>query len=90
MSGQRKPVLTERDVDVLRTLPDMVLQMDAARAFKLLAILQLAMRHPRFSAEQKESYQFARGLTTDLVRCLAQTSNLSDLCRAGFDPAMDV
>jgi hypothetical protein len=84
----RKLEMTQGDIKALGALPPIRIEMDAGRAFQILAVIQLASRHPqaRVSTTLKMSMDFAK----DLQRYLSVTPNLALLCEAGWDPGQDV
>ncbi len=64
------------------------IEMSAPAAFSILAMLQLAMRHPQL--QRSIALQTASVYCHCLIAEIAPDEGpLRDLCQAGFDPAQD-
>jgi hypothetical protein len=81
------PAFTPADVKALKECPPIGMELDAPVAFYLLAALQLACRHPGMKGTVRDHViQIALGIQERL----SITTNLAELCAAGWDEAMDV
>jgi hypothetical protein len=87
-TGKAGPVLTSVDINVLASMPEIELHLDAFAAFELLATIQLACRHPSF--ETSRTLQRVVQLAKALQAHLSRTPNLAALCEAGWKPDFDV
>ncbi len=87
IAREGKLELTEEDIAALKRLPPVVMELDPGRALQLIATLQLACRHPRFSGETRA---FADALAHGLMDYLSITPNIAAFVEAGWDPAHDV
>jgi hypothetical protein len=87
MSAAR-PEMTSADIQALNLLKPIQLELDAGAAFELMAVIQLASRHP--AASQTGPIRRCCSLARELQKHLSATKNLAALCEAGWDPTSDV
>lgn len=61
-----------------------------SEAFTLLAVLQLALRHPNLAAKGATAAEFARSLAENIERRLCKTPALQEVASQGWNPELDV
>jgi hypothetical protein len=73
--------------DVMRTAPRVGFDLAPLNAMRMVALLQLALRHPAMPTEQPETYAFGRGLVAKIAAALPK--ECLPVVAAGWDPRCD-
>lgn len=81
------PRLAITDMDALRDMLPVSLELTGGQWFAVLATIQLACRHPNFTGPTRAVVE---GLAQAIQGIVSLTPNLARVAAAGWDPAADV